>query len=77
MYLARVFNKLLKLQEGTVASVPPRGRKHPQQDFLQIDTTNILFICGGAFAGIDKIISTRGDKSSIGFGEVKDKSSKT
>ena len=59
---------LLKIMEGTVASVPPQGgRKHPQQDFLQIDTTNILFICGGAFAGIDKIISTRGDKSSIGF----------
>ena len=55
---------LLKIMEGTVASVPPQGgRKHPQQDFLQIDTTNILFICGGAFAGIDKIISTRGDKS--------------
>ena len=69
---------LLKIMEGTVASVPPQGgRKHPQQDFLQIDTTNILFICGGAFAGIDKIISTRGDKSSIGFeAEVKDKSSK-
>ncbi len=69
---------LLKIMEGTIASVPPQGgRKHPQQDFLQIDTTNILFICGGAFAGIDKIISTRGDKSSIGFeAEVKDKSSK-
>ena len=69
---------LLKIMEGTVASVPPQGgRKHPQQDFLQIDTTNILFICGGAFAGIDKIISTRGDKSSIGFeAEVKDKSSR-
>ena len=64
--------------EGTVASVPPQGgRKHPQQDFLQVDTTNILFICGGAFAGIDKIISNRGDKSSIGFeAEVKDKSTK-
>jgi ATP-dependent Clp protease ATP-binding subunit ClpX len=64
--------------EGTIASVPPQGgRKHPQQDFLQVDTTNILFICGGAFAGIDKIISNRGDKSSIGFeAEVKDKSSK-
>jgi len=64
--------------EGTVASVPPQGgRKHPQQDFLQVDTTNILFICGGAFAGIDKIISNRGDKSSIGFeAEVKDKSEK-
>jgi ATP-dependent Clp protease ATP-binding subunit ClpX len=69
---------LLKIMEGTVASVPPQGgRKHPQQDFLQVDTTNILFICGGAFAGIDKIISNRGDKSSIGFeAEVKDKSSK-
>ena len=69
---------LLKIMEGTVASVPPQGgRKHPQQDFLQVDTTNILFICGGAFAGIDKIISTRGDKSSIGFeAEVKDKSEK-
>jgi ATP-dependent Clp protease ATP-binding subunit ClpX len=68
---------LLKIMEGTVASVPPQGgRKHPQQDFLQVDTTNILFICGGAFAGIDKIISNRGDKSSIGFeAEVKDKSS--
>ena len=66
---------LLKIMEGTVASVPPQGgRKHPQQDFLQVDTTNILFICGGAFAGIDKIISTRGDNSSIGFeAEVKDK----
>ena len=69
---------LLKIMEGTVASVPPQGgRKHPQQDFLQVDTTNILFICGGAFAGIDKIISNRGDKSSIGFeAEVKDKSTK-
>ena len=69
---------LLKIMEGTVASVPPQGgRKHPQQDFLQVDTTNILFICGGAFAGIDKIISNRGDKSSIGFeAEVKDKTEK-
>ena len=69
---------LLKIMEGTVASVPPQGgRKHPQQDFLQVDTTNILFICGGAFAGIDKIISRRGDKSSIGFeAEVKDKKEK-
>lgn len=60
---------LLKLMEGTVASIPPSGgRKHPQQDFLQIDTSNILFICGGAFAGLDKIISARGRGTSIGFG---------
>ena len=60
---------LLKLVEGTMASVPPQGgRKHPNQDFLQIDTTNILFICGGAFAGIEKVIENRTEASGIGFG---------
>jgi len=68
---------LLKLIEGTVASVPPQGgRKHPNQDFVQVDTTNILFICGGAFDGLDKIIRGRSEKSSIGFGaEVRSPSS--
>jgi ATP-dependent Clp protease ATP-binding subunit ClpX len=60
---------LLKLVEGTVASVPPQGgRKHPNQDFVQIDTTNILFICGGAFDGLEKVIRNRSEKSGIGFG---------
>ena len=60
---------LLKIMEGTVASVPPQGgRKHPQTDFMQVDTTNILFICGGTFAGLDKVIAQRGRKSAMGFG---------
>ena len=70
---------LLKLIEGTMASVPPQGgRKHPNQDFVQIDTTNIMFICGGAFDGLAKVIANRSEKSSIGFGaDVKSKSDKT
>jgi len=66
---------LLKLIEGTIASVPPQGgRKHPNQEFVQLDTTNILFICGGAFDGLDKVIRRRSEKGGIGFGaEVKSK----
>jgi ATP-dependent Clp protease ATP-binding subunit ClpX len=69
---------LLKLVEGTMASVPPQGgRKHPNQDFLQIDTTNILFICGGAFDGLEKVIQNRTEKSGIGFSaSVQSKSEK-
>src|SRR5207253_3165080 len=68
---------LLKILEGTVASVPPQGgRKHPHQEFLSIDTTNILFICGGAFAGLEKIVGKRVGKSAVGFGaEVRSKHS--
>ena len=70
---------LLKIIEGTVANIPPQGgRKHPQQEFLHVDTTNILFICGGAFAGIEKIIGRRGEETSIGFGaQIKDSQEKT
>src|SRR3712207_1966026 len=70
---------LLKLVEGTIASVPPQGgRKHPNQDFVQIDTTNILFICGGAFDGLEKVIRNRSERSGIGFGaEVRSASERT
>ncbi|MBP6726073.1 MAG: AAA family ATPase, partial [Thauera sp.] len=69
---------LLKLVEGTVASIPPQGgRKHPNQDFIQVDTTNVLFICGGAFDGLEKVILNRTEKAGIGFGaEVKSKEGK-
>lgn len=70
---------LLKIIEGTVANIPPQGgRKHPQQEFLHVDTTNILFICGGAFAGLEKIIGRRGQETSIGFGaQIKDAEEKS
>ena len=74
MSLGKAYSRhYLKLIEGTIASVPPQGgRKHPQQEFLQVDTSKILFICGGAFAGLDRVILDRSDKSGIGFGaEVK------
>jgi ATP-dependent Clp protease ATP-binding subunit ClpX len=69
---------LLKLIEGTIASVPPQGgRKHPNQDFVQVDTTNILFVCGGAFDGLDKVIRNRTEQFGIGFGaEVKSRENK-
>ena len=76
MFLVKVCNQaLLKILEGTVASVPPQGgRKHPHQELLQIDTTNILFICGGAFDGLEKIIESRSGTKSMGFGaEIKEK----
>ena len=70
---------LLKLIEGTIASIPPQGgRKHPNQDFLQVDTTNMLFICGGAFAGLEKVVEQRTEGSGIGFGaEVRGKENRT